>query len=83
MTGLLSKKLCNTYEEYEIFQEFVFHNLQLAVYQRDEPSNKKRVAKQVSKENDKQKTIREKFNEFENQVYKKQMLTRYPDFMSY
>ena len=66
MTGLLSKKLCNSYEEYEIFQEFVFHNLQLAVYQRDEPAANKRVAKQVAKENEKKKTIREKFHEFEN-----------------
>ena len=26
MTALLAKKLCNTPEEYEIFEEFVFHN---------------------------------------------------------
>jgi hypothetical protein len=27
MSALMAKKLCNTKEEYEIFEEFVFHNL--------------------------------------------------------
>lgn len=27
MTALMAKKLCNSEEEFEIFQEFVFHNM--------------------------------------------------------
>mmetsp|Transcript_3437 Transcript_3437/g.5158 ORF Transcript_3437/g.5158 Transcript_3437/m.5158 type:complete len:105 (+) Transcript_3437:586-900(+) len=30
MTALTAKKLCNTAEDYEIFEEFVFHNLDAA-----------------------------------------------------
>ena len=33
ITALMAKKLCNTEEEYEIFEEFVFHNLREAQQQ--------------------------------------------------
>lgn len=27
MTALIAKKLCNDEDEYEVYQEFIFHNL--------------------------------------------------------
>jgi hypothetical protein len=38
MTALLAKKLCNTPEEYEIFEEFVFHNYEEVVTTHEEIS---------------------------------------------
>jgi hypothetical protein len=36
MSALMAKKLCNSEEEYEIFEEFVFHNLDEAVDQKNQ-----------------------------------------------
>ena len=33
ITALMAKKLCNSDDEYEIFEEFVFHNLEEAQQQ--------------------------------------------------
>jgi hypothetical protein len=30
MSSLTAKKLCNTEEEYQVFEEFIFHNMDLA-----------------------------------------------------
>ena len=55
MTALLAKKLCNTPEEYEIFEEFVFHNYDDVVTSQDEMS----LAEEESQKPNKRKQKKE------------------------
>jgi hypothetical protein len=41
MTALMAKKLCNTPDEYEIFEEFVFHNYEESLPREVEGADKK------------------------------------------
>jgi len=36
MTALLAKKLCNSPEEFEIYEQFVFHNMDEATEQQNQ-----------------------------------------------
>jgi hypothetical protein len=92
-TALQAKMLCNTPEEYEIFEEFVFHNYEDVMPTHDEvepidhgeekqakPNKRKQKEETKKAQKQKQLSIREKFTKFHRDVFQGVLLDKYPDF---
>lgn len=80
MSALMAKKLCNTEDEYEIFEEFVFHNLDEAVEQKNQQDQNTNVPGQATKpkvhdqkiesnEQDKKCSMRDKFSQWKTNIF--------------